>query len=58
VRHCAEEDRCVPELEFGSREQTVKGIDYKGSNCTQYKSERQAMVDVLLKQAAWSLSQG
>ena len=39
VRHCAEEDRCVPELEFGSWEQTVESVDYEGSNCTQDKAK-------------------
>lgn len=34
VRHCAEEDRCIPELEFGSRELAVESVDHKRSNCT------------------------
>lgn len=39
VRHCAEEDRCVPELEFGAWEQAMESVDYEGSNCAQYKAE-------------------
>jgi hypothetical protein len=39
MRHCAEEDRCVPELEFGSRELAVQSVDNERSNCTQDKAE-------------------
>jgi hypothetical protein len=49
VCHCAEEDRCVPELEFGTRERAVKGVDYKGSNRTQDEAEWQAMIDMLFE---------
>ena len=39
VRHCAEKDRCIPELEFGARKQAVESVDYERSNCAQYKPE-------------------
>ena len=39
VRHCAEEDRCVPELEFGAREQAMESVDYEWSDCTQNKAK-------------------
>jgi hypothetical protein len=55
MRHCAEKDRCVPELEFGARELAVEGVDHKGSNCAQDEAEWQAMIDMLFEQATWSL---
>jgi hypothetical protein len=38
MRHCAEEDRCVPELEFGPRELAVQSVDNERSNCAQDKA--------------------
>ena len=49
VRHCAEEDRCVPELEFRSWEKSVEGVYYKGSDCPQYEAERKITIDMLIE---------
>jgi hypothetical protein len=53
--HCAEEDRCVPKLKFGSWELAVQSVDKERSNCTQDEAEWQALIDMLLEQTAWPL---
>lgn len=40
MRHCAEKDRCVPELEFGAREQAVESVDCEWSHCPQDETKR------------------
>lgn len=58
VRHCAEEDGGVPELEFGAREETVQDVDKDRGGGTEQEAEGEEAVDVLAEEALGALNVG